>query len=188
MRDFRYEETSVCKNSRGEKIKYGIMFFLSVFSWIIVLFLILGILYFPIIKDNVLASVVVYLVMIMFFVASAIVLGRFKYRFNVDYDYTIITGSVRINKVMNNVKNKEIAEFDPADIIKVGKTDDQNFLRISESPDVEELIATSNLKLIDFAYYIYVVINSRKTLVILDCTERFIANLAPFVKHDVICL
>lgn len=184
MRDFYYAETSVCKNHKSEKAKYTVLFIFSIVSWALVVFSVIALFNFPINKDNILVSILIYLGLMAFFLASAIILGKLKYRFCLDFDYIIVNGSVRLYSISNNVKNKKIAEFEATDIIGIGKTDDDRYYKLSQSPNVEEVVATSNLKS-DSLVYIYTTADSKKKIFLLDCTNEFIKSLRIYVKPDV---
>lgn len=185
MRDFYYTETSVCKNRKSEKAKYTILFIFSIISWVLAILSLIALFGFPISQDNILVSVLIYVVFIAMFVASAIILGRLKFRFCLDFDYILVNGSVRIYSISNNVKNKKLAEFETSDIVKVGKTDDDECYRLCESPNVDEVLATSNFKSDSIAYYIFAAYDGQKKVFILDCTADFIKSLRLYARPDV---
>ena len=185
MREFYYTETSVCKNRKSEKAKYTILFIFSIFSWILAVLSLIALFGFPINQNNILVSVLVYVVLIAMFVASAIILGRLKYRFCLDFDYILVNGSVRIYSISNNVKNKKLAEFETSDIVKIGKTDDDECYRFCETPGVDEVVATSNFKKDSVAYYIFAAFDGQKKVFILDCTADFIKSLRIYARPDV---
>ena len=185
MRDFYYTETSVCRNHKREKAKYTILFIFSIINWIFAIFSFIAMFSFPINENNILVSILIYVILIALFVASAIVLGRLKYKFCLDYDYLLVNGSIRIYCISNNVRNRKIAEFDYSDVIKVGKTDEDECFKLCESPSVRKVFATSNFNKDTVAYYIYATCDGEKKIFILDCTVEFIKSLRIYLRADI---
>ena len=122
------------------------------------------------------------------FLASGILLGRFKDRFYVDYDYTFITGTIRFSKVIKNIKRKHIVSFETSDIEKIGKYGSETFNRYSLMPGIKSVVLTSNSIADENKEFYYIVanVNGEKKIYILECTETFIVNVLKFSKRSVL--
>ena len=115
-------------------------------------------------------------------------LGKFKDKFYVDYDYTIISGSIRFSKVIKEIKRKHIVSFEASEIEKIGKYGSELFEKYSRMPDVKTVILTSNITPEEKKEFYYLVVNKdgEKKMYVLECTETFIVNILKFAKRTVL--
>ena len=188
MQEIFYEESSNQRDVGSGKTKYYIFKVLSISSYI---FVGLGALMFFIFfefKGNILLNLVIALIPFAMFLASGILLGRFKDRFYVDYDYTFITGTIRFSKVIKNIKRKHIVSFETSDIEKIGKYGSETFNRYSLMPGIKSVVLTSNSIADENKEFYYIVanVNGEKKIYILECTETFIVNVLKFSKRSVL--
>ena len=63
----------------------------------------------------------------------------------VDYDYTIVSGSVRIAKVINDVKRKPVIKFSNENIDKIGKLNSETYQNYKKTPNIKEVYLTKNM-------------------------------------------
>lgn len=194
MQDFFYEESSKMSNSRSGKTKYYIFKTLSVLSYVLfAVWLLVFIIAYDLNNFNagfwqVVLSLLITLLPAGFFLASGIILGKFKDRFYVDYDYTLVSGSIRFSKVIKEIKRRHIVSFEASDIEKVGKYGRELFEKYSRMPDVKTTILTSNETPEEKKDFYYMVVNcdGEKKLYVLECTELFIVNILKFAKRTII--
>ena len=137
--DVLYEESAVSKNAAKAEKKYKVI---NVFSWIS---LILGLIFVMILLPNLIASFskaqptedisaediakaiasargmafmsgmqVVFFGLLWFFLYSL------KKRVNISYDYTFVSGELRIAKVFNINKRKFLCRIQPEEILQLG--------------------------------------------------------------------
>ena len=188
MQEIFYEESSNQRDVGSGKTKYYIFKVLSIISYIFVgLWALMFFIFFEF-KGNILLNLVIALIPFAMFLASGILLGRFKDRFYVDYDYTFITGTIRFSKVIKNIKRKHIVSFETSDIEKIGKYGSETFNRYSLMPGIKSVVLTSN-SIADEKkefYYIVANVNGEKKIYILECTETFIVNVLKFSKRSVL--
>lgn len=59
------------------------------------------------------------------------------------YDYTYVGGSVRVTKVINNIKRKPLASFDVKNIIEAGNIDSDFFIKNYKNKAVKKIYATN---------------------------------------------
>lgn len=188
MREVFYEESSMVQDVKSAKRKY---IFYNVFS--IVPYVIIGLWLFFIYgnliitpKDVLFKLVLVFAPVLILFL-FAMFSAKKRDRIFADYDYTFISGSIRVSKVINNVKRKNVIKFDTDFIEKVGKYNSETFKKIEKYSNVKKIILTSNCKPSDGKdfYYIFLSDNSGKKLLIFDCSQLFIHNVLSFCKRHV---
>ena len=188
MQEIFYEESSNQRDVGSGKTKYYIFKVLSIISYIFVGLWVLMFFIFFEFKGNILLNLVIALIPFAMFLASGILLGRFKDRFYVDYDYTFITGTIRFSKVIKNIKRKHIVSFETSDIEKIGKYGSETFNRYSLMPGIKSVVLTSNSIADENKEFYYIVanVNGEKKIYILECTETFIVNVLKFSKRSVL--
>ena len=121
------------------------------------------------------------------FLASGIILGKIKNKFYVDYDYTFVTGSIRISKVIANVKRRHIISFETSQIEMIGKYDSDTFNKYNSMPGLSKQIFTSNVSPDNGKDFYYIVVNSAsKYLFVLECTETFIVQILKFAGKSIL--
>ena len=188
MADLFYEESSVVQNEKAASAKYNIFKTISIVSYVLMVVWILIIFFTLNLKANWLFNVIFYLIPLILFFLSGFLFGRFKNKLYVDYDYTFITGSIRVAKVIKNIKRRFIIKFDAKDIEKIGKYDSGTYQKYLSMPGVTKMIFTSNYSATDGKefYYIVAVVDGDKKLMVFECTELFIVNILKFSNKSVL--
>ena len=106
MQEVFYEESAVMQNTGSAKTKYYVFKTFSVVSYVLaILWLFLAFYFFPM-EGNILLNLLFAALPFAVLLISGIFIGKVKDKFYVDYDYTFVTGSVRISKVVKNKKGK----------------------------------------------------------------------------------
>jgi hypothetical protein len=104
----------------------------------------------------------------------------------VDYDYTFVSGELRIAKVLNNSKRKPMAKIDCSSISALGKITSDNYPRYKTMPGIKTIIATpnaeSNTENIYFALCVY---KSDKSLLIFEPSANLVYNIKRFAGTNV---
>ncbi len=189
MQEIFYEESTMLNNEKKEASKYNLIKTGSIISYIIAAFWVYLIINF-LDLSSVINIIVVGLMPLAFFIFLGIFLGRKKDKYGAVYDYTFITGSIRISKVINNVKRRSVIKFECSDIEKIGKTNTDLFMSYYNQigKGVEFVSATSNTEPIENKQFYYIALNvaSQKTLLLLECTKEFVMNVIKFSKRSVI--
>lgn len=182
MQEVFYEESAIMQNTASAKTKYYIFKTFSIISYVFaVIWLIFAFNLFPL-EGNVLINLLLALIPFAIFLVSGIIFGRFKDKFYVDYDYTFVTGSVRISKVIKNVKRRKVLNFDTSNVEKIGKFDSATYKRYLSMPNKKLLILTSNFEPASGKGFYYIAVNvaGQKYLLVLECTETFLMNFLRF--------
>lgn len=188
MQEIFYEESAKIQDEGSAKRKYYVAKTLMIISY--VLAVIWGLFCFMFIIDvnHILSSLIFTLVPLALFIASGVILGKFKDKFYVDYDYTFVSGSLRFSRVIKNIKRRHIMNFNTSDIEKIGLYGSESYERYELMPDVKKKILTSNDSPEDNKDFYYFAVNTagEKYLLILECSELFIVNVLKFTNRTVL--
>ena len=114
--------------------------------------------------------------------------AKAKERLYVDYDYSILTGTVSFSKVVGNTKRKKIITIDISNIERIGKQTNSAYNNYAKMPDMIKKTLTANSEPSegkDF-YYIFFNAEGNKHLYIIECTRTFISNLVRFTRNIVL--
>ena len=191
--DVFYEETAFCLNVKSEKRKYVVLNVLSIsfaiiaFIWLLLIFF--GLSVTSITEGNVVLNVLFWLVPIVGNALLAIGFGVLKNRHYVDYDYTFVTGSVRISKVINTSKRKNLYNFDTSSIEKIGKVGSETYCGYENNKMVKKVVATANDNPAENKEFFYFTVNGleqQKVLLVLECSKTFIAYVMKFTNRYVL--
>ena len=189
MQEIFYEESARTQNEKSASRKYYIFKSISIISYIfMVLWIILVFTAFPFGQGNIFINILIVLVPCILFFLSGFLLGKFKNKFYVDYDYTFVTGSIRIAKVIKNIKRSFVIKFETSAIEKLGKYASDTYEKYSAMPGVTKLILTSNVTPDvgkDF-YYLVINIDGNKKLLIMECTETFMVHVLRYSNKAVL--
>ena len=191
MQELFYEESSKTREERSAKTKYYIFKVLSVISYVFFgVWLLLFIMFYPFSGSagQIILGMVFALLPAAMFLASGILLGKFKDKFYVDYDYTLISGTIRFSKVIKEIKRKHIVSFETSELEKIGKYGSELYEKYSLIPDVKTVILTSNVTPDENKDFYYMVVNKdgEKKMYVIECTETFIVKVLKFSKRTVV--
>lgn len=189
MQDIFYEESARIVNEKSEKFKYYLFLIFAALSiiasviWFLVVYF-----YFDLTKGNLTVNIILIVLPFLIFIISAIVCFRIKNNFYVEYDYTFISGSVRIDKVIKNVKRKPLYCFESKNVVKLGKFGSDEYFKLSANPDIEQDYLTSNNTVGEGKDLFYLCINlsGNKKLLILECTEQFCSYILKFAGRNIL--
>jgi hypothetical protein len=107
-----------------------------------------------------------------------------KKRVNVSYDYTFVSGELRIAKVFNINKRKFICKIQPEEILQLGDVEQDSYDRLAADPTIKKTIFTPNGEPAEGKFFMYMLVsaNGRK-LYVLECREELLVNILRFVKR-----
>ena len=182
-----YEETVNIQNEKRAARLYNLFKILSyifLFSDFVVFGLFIGV--YPINYFNILTFLLFIILPMAVFTVSWYVLSKYKQRFYKEYDYTIVTGSLRIGSVIHREKRKREFEIDCASIEMIGKAGSDEYKKLFSSPSVVFKALTPNKVPAEGKGFYYIYFSSSKygrAVVILECSRLFIAYLAKYVKR-----
>lgn len=188
MQEIFYEESVDTHNKTAAKRKYTAYKVVSIVSAVLGVFAIFMILGFPVDEEEgikaVVAAIVVWAVTaaIMFF--FAVFTGRRKHSFFLSYDYTFVTGDLRISKVFNNRRRKHLYNIPVDRIIQIGRVGSDTYQKTKKTPETKEDILTPNDEADDDKefFYIYAQTNVGKRILVLECRLQLIATIIRFMN------
>ena len=176
--DVFYEESSLVHNAKKDVRKYTIV---SVISYV---FLVLGILGIILMLNFPLEMILPLGVLTASMFVSWFLFSRFKRNFNVSYDYSFVSGELRIAKVFNTNKRKLVARFDSKDIIQFGDVDNPSFERFRNDPTVKMILCTSNDTPAEGKFFMYILAEyNGKKLFVLECRETMLMHILRFATR-----
>ena len=189
MREEFYEESAIIQNQKSASAKYSILSTIAVISFICAGFFAYRIfMTFDWGEGSLIFNLIFTLGPIILFIAVGIVLNVFKKRFYIDYDYTIVTGSIRFSKVIKNKKRVFISIFDARDIDTIGKLGSNTFMKYMQMVEVKKMILTSNRVPSDGMDFYYFAVASKgvRTLYVLECSKKFIQIVLQYSRRGIL--
>ena len=189
MQEVFYEESAKCGKVKSGKTKYYILNTLGILSLVMgITWFLIALLYTEFAKGSLILNIVFLIVPTALFIWFAVVSLKFKNNFCIDYDYTFITGSVKIAKVVKDVKRFPVIAFETREIEKIGKIGTDTYDRYVSSPDIEKLVLSSNDYPEEGKDFYYIVVNSggSKKLLFVECSIEFIKLLLRYSSKTVL--
>ncbi len=122
----------------------------------------------------------------LFFGSGAVMLFLLKRRINISYDYTFVSGELRIVKVFNVNRRKLITRIQPEDMLQLGDVESESYARLLANTMNREVICTPNSEPAKGKFFMYVYANdiAGKRLYVLECREEMLVNILKFVKRS----
>ena len=123
--------------------------------------------------------------LLIFFGTGAIMLFIMKRRVNISYDYTFVSGELRIVKVFNVNRRKLVARIQPDEMLQLGDIDNESYRRLVSNTMNKEVFCTPNVEPSKGKFFMYVHANDPlgKKLYVLECREEMLVNILKFVKR-----
>lgn len=198
--DVLYEESAVNANAaKGEK-RYKI---LNLFTWffggialIFAILFVIGLVSFLMAMSAMKAedraaaigSLIFYFMMITLFGGPWLACFLMKRKINVSFDYTFVSGELRISKVFNVNRRKFLYRIDAESIQKMGDTDSPSFDRVISDPSVKKIVCTPNAEPSGGKFFLYIVTSESggRRVYILECREELLINILKFVKRGIL--
>ena len=115
----------------------------------------------------------------LLFVGLAILMLRWKKRYNVSYDYIFVEDELRISKVFNGKKRKFITKITAESILKMGLCANDSFDRTISGQERSVKYMTPNREPSEGKMFIYIVTSGSvgKSIYVLECREQLLAHL-----------
>lgn len=113
------------------------------------------------------------------FIVLAIVFRKIGKKSYAEYDYSFVSGEVRIAKIPRNGYRQGVMRFHSASIDRIGKVGSETFESLSHLPGVKKIKLTVNANSSNSKdlFYMFVRTEGEKKLLIFDCSEIFISNV-----------
>ena len=198
--DVLYEESAVNANAaKGEK-RYKILnlftWFFGVLALIFAILFVIGLVSFLMAmsamkaedRATAIVSLIFYFMMITLFGGPWLACFLMKRKINVSFDYTFVSGELRISKVFNVNRRKFLYRIDAESIQKMGDTDSPSFDRVISDPSVKKIVCTPNAEPSGGKFFLYIVTSESggRRVYILECREELLINILKFVKRGIL--
>lgn len=198
--DVLYEESAVNANAaKGEK-RYKILnlftWFFGVLALIFAILFVIGLISFLMAMSAMKAedraaaigSLIFYFMMITLFGGPWLACFLMKRKINVSFDYTFVSGELRISKVFNVNRRKFLYRIDAESIQKMGDADSPSFDRVISDPSVKKIVCTPNAEPSGGKFFLYIVTSESggRRVYILECREELLINILKFVKRGIL--
>ena len=109
---------------------------------------------------------------------------KWKSRTNVSFDYSFVSGELRISRVININKRKLLTRFEVEEMTQIGDVDSPSFDRFKADPSVKTVYCTSNVEAAEGKFFMYILINDNgKKLYVLECREELLMHILKFAKR-----
>lgn len=198
--DVLYEESAVNANAaKGEK-RYKILnlftWFFGVLALIFAILFVIGLVSFLMAMSAMKAedraaaigSLIFYFMMITLFGGPWLACFLMKRKINVSFDYTFVSGELRISKVFNVNRRKFLYRIDAESIQKMGDADSPSFDRVISDPSVKKIVCSPNAEPSGGKFFLYIVTSESggRRVYILECREELLINILKFVKRGIL--
>ena len=198
--DVLYEESAVNANAaKGEK-RYKILnlftWFFGVLALIFAILFVIGLVSFLMAMSAMKAedraaaigSLIFYFMMITLFGGPWLACFLMKRKINVSFDYTFVSGELRISKVFNVNRRKFLYRIDAESIQKMGDADSPSFDRVISDPSVKKIVCTPNAEPSGGKFFLYIVTSESggRRVYIRECREELLINILKFVKRGIL--
>lgn len=179
MKEEFYECSCAPQNSKTQKVFYVIYNVLFIISCVALAIFLYMFFLFP--KDF------GFLFLVVFSIIFGLTFFFIKRRLMCCYDYTFVSGEVRIVKVISGKTRKRFLIFDCKDVYRLGKVGSDTFEQLIKTPNIKKKMATPNgYVATNQLYYIGVKQGEQNYAVILECDEKFLAFVAEKAGRSVI--
>lgn len=198
--DVLYEESAVNANAaKGEK-RYKILnlftWFFGVLALIFAILFVIGLVSFLMAmsamkaedRATAIGSLIFYFMMVTLFGGPWLACFLMKRKLNVSFDYTFVSGELRISKVFNVNRRKFLYRIDAESIQKMGDADTPSFDRVISDPSVKKIVCTPNAEPSGGKFFLYIVTSESggRRVYILECREELLINILKFVKRGIL--
>lgn len=95
-------------------------------------------------RGSAIALLIFLLFMLFLFVGPWLACFLLKRRINLSYDYTFVSGELRISRVYNVNRRKFLYRIEAESILKLGDADAPSFERVCADPSVKQIVCTPN--------------------------------------------
>lgn len=177
--DIFYEESALSQSSKKESTKYKIIHYISyLFIFLTTIFGLIALRWTP-------APIcILFWISTAFFFGIWYLLYRLKSHFNLSYDYTFVTGELRISRVVNVNRRRLQTRFDCENILQIGDMDSESYDRLASNPTTKKVYYTSNVEPAEGKFFMYIYIeDGGMKLYVLECRETLLMHIMRFAKR-----
>ncbi len=189
MQEVFYEESATLIDEEKATKKYNFYNLISKILYVIFTFYaIIVFLFFGPEPGFVVFSIILTFLPMIIILVMAIMCGRYKNTLYNVYDYTFVSGSIRVSKVIKDINRKSVIKFDTYNIERIGYFNSATYKKYESITGINKLVLTQNLIPAENKnfYYFVVNVNAQKNLLVFECTQQFIVNVIKFSKKTIL--
>lgn len=197
MQEVFYEESVSLHNEKSAKFRYTLFTVFGVLCFVSAVFAVINIwalMFTPVDEDSgiavkdVLIGMIPWAVMFVLMLAGGIFLFIKRHHFYISYDYTFVSGELRISKVFHSRKRKLLYRISDEKYVKLGRVGSESYKKLKSSPDIKEDILTPNEEAAEDKefYYIQAATNVGKKLLVLECRQELLANILRYTRRNLL--
>lgn len=195
MREIYYEETS--KITESAKLSKKNNFCMGI-SYVGIVLSVLWIIFFintcdfskmhPDVIVLLIFEILFWLLPFVIFIVVFFVFRKIGKKTYVEYDYSFLSGEIRVAKVPKNGYRSGVLRFQTSCIDRIGKVGSGMYEKYVRTPGVKKIKLTSNTtsSFGNNFYYMLIRFEGEKKLLIFDCSELFIANVVKYCNSKAI--
>lgn len=133
-------------------------------------------------------SLIPWAVLFVIMVVGAVFFLIKRHSFYLSYDYTFVSGELRLSKVFHERKRKLLYRLSEERIIKIGKVGSESYKKLKASPDIKEDILTPNDTAAEDRefYYIQANTNVGKRLLVVECRQQLIVTIVRYMNKNIL--
>lgn len=195
MQEIFYEE-SVSQHDRGPARRRYILFTVfGILCIIMAVALLINFIWTPYydneaeqVIEGAALSLVINGILIVVMIAGAVLLLVKRHNFYVSYDYTFISGELRIGKVYHGRKRKPLYRIGDDKLIVMGRVDSPTYRKLKASPDVKEDVLTPNTEAEEDKefFYICAMTNVGKRILVLECRTALLSAILRYTRKNLL--
>lgn len=199
MQEVFYEESANLHNEKPAKTRYTIFTIVGVICIISAVFSIIMIwaaFITPMSEEQLAAltvrdfllSILPLIILFVLMLAGAIFLFKKRHSVYLSYDYTFVSGELRVSKVIHNRKRKLLYRLSDERLIKIGRVGSESYKKLKASPDNKEDILTPNDEAAEGKefFYIQASTNVGKKILVFECRMEMVATILRFINKNIL--
>lgn len=197
MQEIFYEESVALHNEKPAKRRYTIFTVTAILCFIFAAFALINIGGMPtqtadgeslLGQTSFIMSIVIWAVLGIGMIASGVFLFIKRHAFYLSFDYTFVSGELRISKVLHNRKRKLLYRLSDDKLILIGRVDSDSYKKLKASPDNKEDILTPNTEAEEGKefFYIQAATNVGKRILVFECRPQLISTILHYTRRNIL--
>lgn len=197
MQEIFYEESVALHNEKPAKRRYTVFTVTAILCFIFAAFALINIGGMPLQtaegesltgQPSFIISIVIWAVLGIGMIASGVFLLIKRHAFYLSFDYTFVSGELRISKVLHNRKRKLLYRLSDDKLILIGRVDSDSYKKLKASPDNKEDILTPNTEAEEGKefFYIQAATNVGKRILVFECRPQLISTILHYTRRNIL--
>ena len=188
MQEIFYEESVALHNEKPAKRRYTVFTVTAVFCILFAIISFMNFMFTDMSLEGYVINLIIWGVMFAVMIAGSIFLFIKRHAFFPSYDYTFVSGELRISKVLHNKKRKLLYRLSDDKLIMIGRVGSETYKKLKASPDNKEDILTPNNEASEDRefFYIQAATNAGKRILIFECRAQLISTILRYTRRNIL--